>query len=85
MKNEGRDEVKVEGGGRVDEKVNGATETVAAKATDANPIAKFALSSDLEGFADCYPEAVIETMLTALKKHYIDKDSAKKLDMSVLQ
>ena len=83
VKNEGEEEVKVDEGAKSHQKVDGPAEQKSINHTG------FTLSSNLEdfvrGFADRFPAHVIETMLSALIKHYIDEKTAKALDMDALQ
>ncbi|GAQ91645.1 hypothetical protein KFL_008240070 [Klebsormidium nitens] len=90
MKNEVEGEVKVEEGAKSSEKVVDASEQKTVKPTGAGSANLFMLPANLEdlvkGFGDLYPETVIDTMLTALKKHYIDSKTAKaSVDISALQ
>ncbi|GAQ86446.1 hypothetical protein KFL_002890130 [Klebsormidium nitens] len=89
MKTEAQIDVKVEGVADSKSNVDRAKEHTPPEATNAKPATTFKLSPNLEGLvkglADRYPEDVIETMLTALRKHYIDEETAKALDMDALQ
>lgn len=89
MKDEGLDEVKAEPVANSNQKANDSKENGSAERMGPSLAAGFVLSPSLEklvkGFADRYPEEVVEMMLTALKKHCIDEDVAKQLDMDALQ
>lgn len=89
MKHEGEGEAKVEESANLDGNSDDPTEKKTVKPTGASPANQFTLPPVLEdlvkGFADRYPETVIDTMLAALKKQYIDENTAKALDMRALQ
>lgn len=89
MKSEARDEVKLEGMTDGDAKVSSAEVQAPIEATGSKPATTFKLSPELEnlvtGFADRFPEDLVESMLSALRKHYIDEEAAKSLDMDALQ
>lgn len=82
MKHEGEGEAKVEESANLDGNSDDPTEKKTVKPTGASPANQFTLPPVLEdlvkGFADRYPETVIDTMLAALKKQYMMRTLQKR-------